>query len=375
MDTKLTAYESFLAADGTFDQAGMMTKLYNAMSIEMFIFGLDGGFPSAAHGPPTACQAAMYMYLPPGAMTGKSITMQGQASYVVYDSLFQYKSDSFKNGVGKTTDYTGVKFSTLKGGKVTKLAVSGTNLDKTVDGQMCVGATDSNNQVCLKLSLAAKDFTKDGLKVSTDAAKTDVFANNLKYDGANDSPGYRMIVVSSSFSGTVTIDDSGDSDQNQETFGAAYLITSKKVDVKATKIDMDTYTGGKSNGLTKKDVTENKQTIGAEGKECGYTKNDWWNQKISKTDDKTKQVKEYANAKDFFEKDMKLTTIKCLMFSFNIKDAAQKYVVWDPIVGIDKGAAKKAAEQGSGKGTGSGAATAGASMLAAAVAVMSALTM
>ena len=55
-----------------------------------------------------------------------------------------------------------------------------------------------------------------GLQIANTASKVDLFLNNVPYSGSQDSAGMRVIGVSTSFSGTVATDDTGNS-ANEET--------------------------------------------------------------------------------------------------------------------------------------------------------------
>ena len=86
---------------------------------------------------------------------------------------------------------------------------------------MYICSTSTTPQLCLRQKISASAFTQDGLQVGANAAKVDVFLNGLPYSGAQDSAGLRVIAVSTSFSGTVTADDTGNSaNEDSETVGA-----------------------------------------------------------------------------------------------------------------------------------------------------------
>lgn len=253
---------------------------------------------------------------------------------MVYDAGFLYGSGTYSTGVGATTDYTGITFNHLVGtvSQSQGLTISGSGDSKTITMYVCSGTSGTGSgEICIRSKMAASAFTQDGLSVSANAAKADIFINGVSYTGTSaNSAGVRVLGVSTSYSGSVSVDDTGNSGQeDSETFGAGYFITEKTIKTSTTTITTSTdWTN-----FPTATVQKNEQSLTSDsGSECGYQTGDWYSTAVGS----------YANAKAFFIA-QGFTDMKCMMFSFAAGDTTKTSFVWDPILGIDQSAAAQSA--------------------------------
>jgi len=306
---------------GNFDTVGFMSSLEG----NFLIFEMAAGVSSGNYndGPPAMHQVSTYMEIPKGALVDPTKQLTGTSAFVIYDAGFKYQKSARQQGVGSTTDYSAVTFTPLTGATVESMGIKGTQLKGNITAKMCTAAT--NPKVCMSGIVSASGVNYEGLVIDKNAMKADIFVDNIAYSGSDDSYGLRVMTVSTSFSGSVAVEDTGSGQsEDSETFGAAYLITEKTV-----KSSNSPITFANMGSATSADVTKNTQTPGASGSECGYSSGDWW---------ATAQGN-YANALEFFQ-DNGFPTMKCSLFSFAAGDATKSNFMWDPILGIDGDAAK-----------------------------------
>lgn len=310
---------NFLDSNGNYDSSGF----FKGISLEMILFGLYGGHTSYVDGPPGLYQHSGYLYIPKGSFGEAGGTLTGTAAFVVYDAAFTYAASSYPSGIGATTSFTGVTSSSLLG-SVTSLVDMGSDLNRNLTIMVC----SSGNTVCLRQITGASGFERDGLQISDSASKVDVIISNITYPGGDDSCGLRMMSVFTSFEGTVSVDDTGDqTNEESETFGAGFLITQNTINASNSPISS-------SNLGTSVSVLKNKQTLtSTSGSECGYTSGDWY------PSTQTEGSTTYTNAGEYF-KAKNFAKIDCLFFSFT---GGTRNFLWDPILGVDKTAAKEAA--------------------------------
>mmetsp|Transcript_22713 Transcript_22713/g.36586 ORF Transcript_22713/g.36586 Transcript_22713/m.36586 type:complete len:543 (-) Transcript_22713:145-1773(-) len=306
-----------------------VTGFYNSLEFELVSFMLHGGHSVYTEGPPALYQMAGYMYIPKGGFSQTSARLKGSSTYVVFDSGYKYDQASYTSGVGSTTSFSGVSFTNLRGSLSSLTLLGGASANKNVTSEVC----SSGNGVCLSMTVSSQGFTKEGLTLDDSSSKVDVYVNNIAYTGSENSYGFRMLSVSTSYSGTVLVDDTGNAgNEESETFGAAFLITENTAYAKNSAISAS------NPGTTTAAVQKQSQSAGTTGADCGYTSSDWFATSAVDPDN----GRQYANAAEFFQT-MGMSDMKCLFYSFAANNAAHTYFLWDPILGIDKAAAKSSA--------------------------------
>ncbi len=310
------------------------TSFYNALAGESYFFGVYQGATSYVNGPPSISQQASYVSIPQGSFAQTSFQVTASNSYVVYESGFAYTGSDYSSGVGATTTFTGVAFDDWTNATVTSLVEAGSGQNKNFTATLCT--TQTSPQACLEMTIASQSFSKDGLQISSSGSKTDVYVNGVAYSGTEDSYGIRVMAISSTYTGTVSTQDTGNSaSEESETFGAAYLITEKTVMSSPAQITQSNQGNAPSVSVVKQDQALSTTS----GSECGFTGSDWYGQT------QTGNGVTYTNAKQFFAQN-NFGTMTCSFYSFQATNSTLDNFLWDPVLGIDPVAAAEAASAG-----------------------------
>eukprot|EP00472_Partenskyella_glossopodia_P013882 CAMPEP_0197522446 /NCGR_PEP_ID=MMETSP1318-20131121/7590_1 /TAXON_ID=552666 /ORGANISM="Partenskyella glossopodia, Strain RCC365" /LENGTH=607 /DNA_ID=CAMNT_0043074835 /DNA_START=379 /DNA_END=2202 /DNA_ORIENTATION=+ len=296
---------------------------FDSVGAKMFISGVHGGAANYGDGPPTMYSSVGYYVFPPGAFSDSSLKLTGTNSYILYDSWYTYQTSQYTSGVGTGT-YTDVTFTQLRG-SLSSIEVLGQDSDQNATISVCSSSTGP--QVCISTFITGDDTTYEGFNLDGTSTKANVFINSITYPSSHNSGGLRMLAVSTSYSGTVSLDETGDeASQSSETFGAAYFITQKNIQVSPNAIT----TQNPGSTVT---VQRLKQSLTDDGTLCGYTSGDWFSEAV------TMDGRTFNTAQDFFEYSG-FPDMECLFYSFPANNASETNMMWDPILGVDPVAAQ-----------------------------------
>eukprot|EP00939_MAST-03C_sp_MAST-3C-sp1_P002592 g2592.t1 len=258
-----------------------------------------------------------------GNETTAELSITGSMTFLLLDRLYFYNHSNYPVGVGSTTNYDDVEFKDTTDGGLPPITIT----FESFVAYLTMVADD----YIVQMVLSDEDFTVDGHSLSNDETKFDLRFTDM--ESTSDSCGIQTMAVSVSIDETISIDvpDDIENDPNQETetFGAAYLSTSKTVQ---GGMALSSYTDGNTFS-----VVEGKQLMTSDN--CGFASSHWFNSAVTDGD------VTYADAGEWFEA-VNFGDQYCMFFSFQLDNATLTEIWWDPIFGIDEEAAQSAARGG-----------------------------